>query len=183
MTTYITAQPSSPIIISLEDQLNSALVTVDSPGEISINVENPFIPANVEIASVGIQGAQGYSVLSGNGVPISSLGVNQDLYLDLDNGFLYKKLIGAWVYQTYIKSQQKKYTITSQNIIDKYITLNPAPSGPSEVSLEFVGGTIQENGVDFQVMGSILSWEEDLFNGVSGLEGFIAENDIIIVRY
>lgn len=183
MTTYVNAESSSPIIISLEDQLNSALVSVDSVGEISIYAENPFIPASLEVSSVGIQGAQGYSVLSGNGVPASILGVNQDLYLDLDNTFLYKKLVGVWVYQTYLKAQQKKYIITAQNILDKYITLPITPSNPAEVSLEFVGGSIQENGVEFKVTGSVLSWEEDLINGISGLEGFIAENDIIIVRY
>lgn len=158
-------------------------VTVEQDSAISINVENPFMPANVEVASMGIQGAQGYSLLSGHGSPTAFLGTNKDLYLNLDNGYLYKKIDDEWEYQTYITPQQKKIVISAQNILDKYVTLSPPPSSPTNVTLEFLNGGGQENGVEFKVTGSTLSWAQDLLNGVSGMEGFIAESDIIIVRY
>jgi hypothetical protein len=155
--------------------------------EVNINTENDLIliqePSLVEIATYGIQGAKGNSLNSGYGLPAPSLGIELDLYLDLSNGYLYKKLTGAWVYQTYLFAQQKKFTITAQNILDKYILLTPTPSNSDNVTLEFVGGTEQENGVEFQVVGATLSWAIDLPNGVIGMEGFIAENDVIIVRY
>jgi len=155
--------------------------------EVNVNTENDLIliqePSLVEIATYGIQGARGTSVLSGYGLPAPSLGFEQDLYLNLSNGYLYKKLLGNWAYQTYLTAQQKKFTITAQNILDKYVVLDPTPSNPANVTLEFLGGSEQENGVEFQVIGATLSWEADLPNGVIGMEGFIAENDIIIVRY
>ncbi|MDY3532926.1 hypothetical protein PG330_03305, partial [Riemerella anatipestifer] len=44
----------------------------------------------------GATGAQGYSMLSGTGVPASSLGVNGDSYVDAATGTVYKKASGAW---------------------------------------------------------------------------------------
>lgn len=44
----------------------------------------------------GTDGTDGFSVLSGNGVPSNSLGVNGDTYLNSDNGDIYSKSGGSW---------------------------------------------------------------------------------------
>lgn len=134
-------------------------------------------PSQVEIASFGLQGPRGNSILSGNGIPIPSVGINQDLYLDMDSSFVYKKLSGVWEYQTYLRAQQHTFTISPSQFSAKQVTLYPEPSNSDLVALEFLSGGGQENGVDFNVVGSVLSWD-----GL-GLDGFIELGDIIIVRY
>lgn len=134
-------------------------------------------PMQLDIASYGIQGPRGNALLSGSGAPSSSLGIENDLYLNLANGYLYKKVSGVWGYQAYITPQQKKFTISAADISAKQITLVPTPNDPDEVTLEFLTGGGQENGVDFEVVGGTLSWD-----GL-GLDGFIETGDIIIVRY
>lgn len=169
MIAEITVNPQNDYVVIQEPSLN----------DLSLVLENTA----VEIATYGIQGPRGNAINSGTGVPSPSLGIELDLYLDISTGYLYKKLSGVWVYQTYITAQQKKFNITAQNILDKYVTLSPPPSNPAIVTLEFLSGSGQENGVEFKVTGSTLSWAEDLLNGIIGMEGFIAENDVIIVRY
>jgi hypothetical protein len=134
-------------------------------------------PSQIELASYGIQGPRGFSLLSGIGEPTTNLGINQDLYMDLHSSFLYKKLAGVWVYQTYVRAQQKRFDITAVEVAAKQITLSPVPNDSGSVTLEFLGAGGQENGVDFGVSGDVLSW-----NG-KGLDGFIESGDIIIVRY
>jgi hypothetical protein len=133
--------------------------------------------SRVELATYGIQGPRGNAVLSGNGVPHAFLGINSDLYLDLDNGFMYKKIEDTWEYQLYTYPQTAKFVISPLNVTEKQITLYPIPNNSSFVTLEFLQGGGQENGVDFNVVGGVLSW-----NGL-GLDGFIESGDIIIVKY
>ncbi|MHA3044972.1 tail fiber domain-containing protein [Riemerella anatipestifer] len=44
----------------------------------------------------GATGAQGFSMLSGTGVPASSLGIDGDSYVDATTGTVYKKSSGSW---------------------------------------------------------------------------------------
>jgi hypothetical protein len=134
-------------------------------------------PRQLELATYGIQGPRGNAILSGSGLPSPSLGINDDLYLNFDNGFLYKKLANVWTYQTYIKAQQKHFDLEPVDIAAKQILLSPAPSSPGDVILEIIGGTTQVNGVDFDVTGNVLSWA-----GL-GLDGILDDTDTIIVRY
>lgn len=134
-------------------------------------------PRQIELASYGIQGPRGYSVLSGNGLPASTLGINNDLYINFSTGYMYKKLANVWVYQAYVTPQQKKFVISAVDVAAKQIVLDPPPQSEESVILEFIGGTTQDNGDDFEVTGNVLSW-----SGL-GLDGFIEENDVIIVRY
>lgn len=60
------------------------------PGETATGPQGP----------AGMQGAKGYSVLSGSGVPSPLLGVNNDQYINNADGSLFKKIAGAWVYQS-----------------------------------------------------------------------------------
>jgi hypothetical protein len=149
--------------------------------QVSVDAESRVIlvqdPSQIELATYGIQGPRGNAFLSGNGIPPASEGINLDLYVDLDTGFLYKKFAGAWSYQTYITPQQKKITISAQNVADKFITVSPVPKVPGSVTLEFLSGGGQENGVEFEVIGGNISWD-----GMA-LDGFIESGDIIIVRY
>lgn len=152
-------------------------------GEVSVtplpnNIVQVLQPlSEIAVATYGIQGPRGNAILSGNGAPISSLGIEFDLYLNLNNGYLYKKLSGVWAYQAYINPQSKKFVITAADITSKQITLVPQPNDATAVTLEFLSGGGQENGVDFEVIGDSLSWD-----GL-GLDGFIETEDIIIVRY
>ena len=133
--------------------------------------------SRVELATYGIQGPRGNAILSGSGIPHAFLGINSDLYLDLDNGFMYKKIEDTWEYQLYTYPQTVKFVISPSEADEKQITLYPMPNNSSFVTLEFLQGGGQENGVDFNVVGGVLSWE-----GL-GLDGFIESGDIIIVKY
>jgi len=162
-------------IIFIQDPTQPNTIIVQDPNHSNIVlIQDPY---HVDIASFGVQGIRGFSLLSGEGSPITSAGINQDLYMDIISGFIYKKLFGTWVYQTYLRPQQKKITISSLQFFEKQVTLYPEPSNPDLVTLEFLSGGGQENGIEFNVVGDVLSWD-----GL-GLDGFIEIGDIIIVRY
>jgi hypothetical protein len=132
----------------------------------------------VSIPAVGIQGPRGYSMLSGLGVPVSNLGINNDLYVNLANGYLYKKVSNAWVFKFNIVPQVQKITVTQQMVDDKGVHLSITPLNPDAVQLSFVGGVgDQDNGEDFSVSGDFVGW-----NGL-GLDGFIEVGDVLKIRY
>lgn len=133
--------------------------------------------SRVEIASFGIQGPRGNSMLSGFGLPSIGLGENLDLYIDLNSGHIYRKEIGVWVFRVSTVPQTKVYTITEEQISSKQIILDMAPIAPTSVSLRFLNGTAQVYGEQYIVQGSILSWD-----GYS-LDGFIEVGDIISIGY
>ena len=165
--------------VLVEPSTNS--LVVDANPDILVQVMD-HIP-EVTVATPGIQGKRGYSTLSGSGRPEDSLGINNDLYVNLDNGFLYKKIEYSWVYQSYLYPQSKRIYIQEEDIDNKYIILDPIPNNPDNVTMRFLTGCDQENGVEFKVMGNILSWASNPEEGVEGLEGFISDGDIIIVQY
>jgi hypothetical protein len=126
----------------------------------------------VSIPAVGIQGARGYSMLSDLGTPDSLLGINNDLYVNLENGFLYKKVSNVWVYKFNIVPQVEKI------IDDRGVYLSIMPLNPDAVQLSFVGGVgDQDNGEDFSVSGDFVGWD-----GL-GLDGFIEVDDVLKIRY
>jgi hypothetical protein len=67
--------------------------------------------------------------------------------------------------------------ITQQDMTNKYVTLSQTPSIPNNVILDMEGGIRQSNGIDYIVMGNILSWD-----GL-GLDGFIDETDVLSIQY
>lgn len=68
-------------------------------------------------------------------------------------------------------------TLTNQDIINKYVSLPSAPAYPACVSLLPDGGPHQRYGIDFKVVGSILSWD-----GL-GLDNFLESGETITVTY
>lgn len=76
------------------------------------------------------------------------------------------------------------YPITTENIVisqndidNKMVTLANAPVVPSSVTLMFLDGIHQINGIDFSVSGDELSWDS------LGLDGFIELGDTIVIQY
>lgn len=165
--------------VTVEEQINQ--LTLNLPPD--LHIEAVTSPSELIVATEGIQGPIGYSLLSGDGYPSTNLGRNNDLYVNLDNGYFYKKINNAWEYQFYVQPQSKRIDISSQDILNKYIILDPIPNNPDQVTLRFIGGTDQENGVDFKVVGNVLSWAANPSLGVTGMEGFISNDDIVIVQY
>lgn len=68
-------------------------------------------------------------------------------------------------------------TITALMIFNKSLTLASAPTTSGQTVLMHTSGPAQKYGVDFTVSGTTLTW-----NGL-GLDGVIAENDVVIVQY
>lgn len=50
------------------------------------------------------------------------------------------------------------FTVTAQNMSDKFVTLSHIPAFPDKVELSVFGGIEQRPGVDFVVIGTTLSW-------------------------
>lgn len=71
----------------------------------------------------------------------------------------------------------QKFTLTQQNIDNKKVTLSTEPFYPSSVTMTIVGGISQVNGIDFEVIGSDVSWD-----GL-GLDNFLEVNEQIIIQY
>ena len=132
----------------------------------------------VNVSSVGVQGVNGHSVLSGNGAPSDLIGYNLDLYINLSNGFLYRKTNGSWVFSMNLAPMQERIEITSQMFADKAFDLMVPPLNPDTVTMSFVGGGgAQTTGGEFIVSGTRVSWD-----GYT-LDGFIEVGDILIMRY
>lgn len=70
-----------------------------------------------------------------------------------------------------------KITLTQTDIDNKFTTLPYTPVDNSNVLVTPVGGILQLNGEDYQVIGDILSWDS------LGLDGFLEENDVLVVQH
>lgn len=52
-----------------------------------------------------VDGKDGISILSGKSIPSNSMGNDEDLYLNLNNGDIYKKTNGVWIEYLNIKGK------------------------------------------------------------------------------
>lgn len=68
-------------------------------------------------------------------------------------------------------------TLSSADIANKFLTLAETPVVSDSVTLYPQGGIPQINTIDFSVTGNVLSW-----SGL-GLDGFLEENDVLVVQY
>jgi hypothetical protein len=69
------------------------------------------------------------------------------------------------------------YELTSTDVVNKFITLPDDPYSPSNVRLNIIGGIEQVNGIDFSVIGNIVSWD-----GL-GLDDFLEVGDILLIQF
>jgi len=67
--------------------------------------------------------------------------------------------------------------LNNTNITNKFVTISNAPSVPSDVLLDIIGGSSQEYSVDFIVSGVQLSW-----NGLA-LDGILLSGDKLRITY
>lgn len=68
--------------------------------------------------------------------------------------------------------------ISSQNVIDKKITLSNSSINPSKTEFSFINGTTQLLGIDYEFASpNEISWD-----GL-GLDGFIESGDVILIEY
>jgi hypothetical protein len=71
----------------------------------------------------------------------------------------------------------KVFILTLEDIQNKSIILSSVPANPRTVSMSVRKGLPQDNGIDFEVDGSILSWD-----GYE-LENYLEINDVLVVQY
>lgn len=69
------------------------------------------------------------------------------------------------------------FTLTAQDITNKYVVLSREPFLPEALTLNIVGGIPQLYGIDFIVSGLILSWDG------RGLDNFLEVGDTLIIHY
>lgn len=74
-------------------------------------------------------------------------------------------------------ANSETFILTSVEIASKQITLSKEPLFPQTVTLLPVGGIHQINGIDFQVVGAVVSWD-----GL-GLDNFLEIGDTLIVQF
>lgn len=67
--------------------------------------------------------------------------------------------------------------LTQTDIDNKYITLITTPLVPQALTIVPAGGPEQLYGIDYQIVGNILSWD-----GL-GLDGILDNTDTLIIRY
>lgn len=68
-------------------------------------------------------------------------------------------------------------TVSITNVTQKKVSLSDTPLFPSNVTLLIMGGIHQLNGTDFEVVGNEVRWNS------LGLDGFIEENDVLLIQY
>lgn len=75
----------------------------------------------------------------------------------------------------------QKFTLTPQNISNKYVLLASAPENATQTRLNIINGVEQNYGVDFEVTadndGKTLSWAS------LGLDGVLQAGDTLIITY
>lgn len=69
------------------------------------------------------------------------------------------------------------FTLSATNINNKSVTLPAIPNQPLVVDVTPEGGPSQLYGIDFEILGNVLSW-----NG-KGLDGFLEAGETLTVRY
>lgn len=67
--------------------------------------------------------------------------------------------------------------LTQEEIDEKRIILSAIPSNPMSVILTPEGGPAQRNTIDFDVVGSMVSWDN------LGLDTFLEVNEVLLVQY
>lgn len=103
-----------------------------------------------------------------------------EIVFDVDNGLFYTgddATLGGLPINEGVGKKQITHFVTSSEVDNKQIELSSIPIFPNEVELQFINGTSQINGVDFSVSENVLQWD-----GL-GLDNFIEENDILIIRF
>jgi hypothetical protein len=71
----------------------------------------------------------------------------------------------------------EKIQLTQDDINNKYVTLAQTPLVPSAVIIDISGGTSQLNGIDYEIIGNKVSWNE------LGLDGFLEITEVLIIQY
>lgn len=89
-------------------------------------------------------------------------------YSEVFGGFS-KSSNGDWI--------QSQHTLTLLEVNNKEFVMTPPALIPSEVVVDIVGGSPQEVGIDFQILGDKFQWE-----GL-GLDGTLSVGDIIRLAY
>ena len=69
------------------------------------------------------------------------------------------------------------YTVTAADVAQKFVTIDPIPTVPSEVALSIIGSGSQYYGLDYVVVNEKLMW------GGLGLDGLISMGDELVVEY
>jgi hypothetical protein len=72
---------------------------------------------------------------------------------------------------------QEIITLTEEIVLNKQLTLSETPSTGSAVALVPVGGPPQIDGIDFIVLGNIVSWVD------LGLDGILESGDKLVFYY
>ena len=71
----------------------------------------------------------------------------------------------------------QRIPLTEEDIDNAFVMLSITPQFPQAVRLSCEGGIEQVNGVDFEIIGSKLSWQ-----GL-GLDNFLDSTDVLVVQY
>ena len=129
-------------------------------------------------------GPQGLNFYSDHGIPSNSFGADRETYLNVDTGFLYKKISGIWVYQFNIigptglsNFQTEVIVLNSSQISAKQVTLLSTPAAASKTTVEIQNAPTQAYGIDFVVIGNTINWA-----GLS-FELLLEFGSILTIRY
>jgi hypothetical protein len=180
----------SEINLTVEQTPNYEItVTPEAAANISVLLQSP---ANIDFTTPGVQGV---GVPSGGTTDQALTKINSTNYStkwttidksfvglgNVDNTSDLSKPISTLT-QTALNAKQNTiqteiFTLSALDISNKFLSLSTEPQSGECVSLFPVGGLMQVNGVDFDVVGNVLSW-----NGL-GLDGFLEENDIVVIKY
>jgi hypothetical protein len=73
-----------------------------------------------------------------------------------------------------------KFTLTSTDITNQYVTLSSIPDTPADTILTVIDGPMQSYGSDYTVSGSILSFSGDLATGGNAA---LVSGDMLVVQF
>jgi hypothetical protein len=124
----------------------------------------------------GIKGEKGEKGDTGDSIE-SLTDVNDVELEDLSDGeiLVYDSSTQKWRNKFGLRTE--KIILTQQNVDDMEISLLKMPHYSESVTLIPVGGIPQVNGIDFDVIDNIISWEN------LGLQGVLEAGDMVVVHY
>lgn len=119
----------------------------------------------------GIAGLDGLSFLSNDGPPAESVGRDDELYLDLIELFLYKKIRGQWLFQLSLKPKKGKDGKSGEDGKDGVTQIIKSGSILSASTDHHSGFSVIENLVTIEQNKQMINFTALDINGNLNLEG------------
>jgi len=167
----LTSTPGTVVIVEDTGTLYYWTGTMWAPVTAAVSTSGNLTEAVSDVLI--ITGGTGAVIGSGTSIDVKQATSLQDGYLSsIDWNIFNSKQPALGFNPVRIETP---YTLTSTDILNKYITISVAPTTPNKTQLEIAQAPQQAYGIDFTVAGTQVTW-----SGLA-LDGILAAGDILTI--